>query len=222
MANQYGPWATLIDAAGNAQLSAFWRRRLVMLVPVSESSPSLSRRSLVCLFAAGALMFVLPTFRVAALAAEEEKPARIRKDLTARSVQEKNFRSAEQMPSEQPANRDQGKEQEKRSPAAQAAQHAYEATVEAYHAGLADFEAVYRWSRRWMQAEQAERGDAAIQSHLDRMQTFYSQIKVRREEGLRGGEEANFAAAHYYVVEAKDMLKQAKKSPTDRPVNRRD
>ncbi len=75
MSNQYGPWATLIDAGGNPQLSAFWRRRLTMLVPTSQSSPVLSRRNLLWLGAAGVLTGVVPTLRSAPALAEEEKPA---------------------------------------------------------------------------------------------------------------------------------------------------
>ena len=51
--NQYGPWATPIGACGNPQLSAFWRQRLTKLVPTSQSSPTLSRRSLLGLGAVG-------------------------------------------------------------------------------------------------------------------------------------------------------------------------
>jgi Spy/CpxP family protein refolding chaperone len=75
MTNQYGPWATSIDAGGNPQLSAFWRRRLTMLVPTSRTSPTLSRRNRLWLVAVALLMFALPTFRVAPAAAEEKKPA---------------------------------------------------------------------------------------------------------------------------------------------------
>jgi hypothetical protein len=65
MTNQYGPWASLIDAGGNPQLSAFWRRRLTMLVLTSRTSPTLSRRNLLWLVAAAVLTLVLPTFRPA-------------------------------------------------------------------------------------------------------------------------------------------------------------
>ncbi|MGA2797848.1 MAG: hypothetical protein ABSE63_09735 [Thermoguttaceae bacterium] len=55
MANKYGPWATLIDVGGSPQLSAFWKRRMSMLVPASQTSPVLSRRNLSLLAAAGIL-----------------------------------------------------------------------------------------------------------------------------------------------------------------------
>jgi SecD/SecF fusion protein len=74
MAHPYGPWATLIDAGQNPQLSTFWRRRLGMLVPTSQASPTLSRRNLLWLGAAAALMLVLPT-AYPAVAADKEKPA---------------------------------------------------------------------------------------------------------------------------------------------------
>ncbi len=62
MASQFGPWATPIDAGSNPQLSAFWRRRLTMLVPTSQTSPVLSRRHLLWLGAALVLTMVLPSF----------------------------------------------------------------------------------------------------------------------------------------------------------------
>jgi hypothetical protein len=75
MANPYGPWATLIDAGGNPQLSAFWRRRLTMLVPASRTSPALARRQLLCLGTAVALVMLLPTLRSAPAVGEEKKPS---------------------------------------------------------------------------------------------------------------------------------------------------
>ena len=74
MSNQYGPWATMIDVGGNPQLSAFWRRRLTMLVPASQTSPMLSRRNLLWLGVAAALMLLPPTLLAAPPAADEEEP----------------------------------------------------------------------------------------------------------------------------------------------------
>jgi hypothetical protein len=72
MKNQFGPWATLIDAGSNPQLSAFWRRRLTMLVPVSQTSPILSRRNLIWLGIVGILMIGVPTLRsISAVASEK-------------------------------------------------------------------------------------------------------------------------------------------------------
>jgi hypothetical protein len=75
MANQYGPWATLIDVGGSPQLSAFWKRRLTMLVPASRTSPVLSRRNRSFLAAAGILACILPTVFFTPAAAQEKKPA---------------------------------------------------------------------------------------------------------------------------------------------------
>lgn len=75
MSNPFGPWATSIDVGGNPQLSAFWRRRLTMLVPASQTSPVLSRRNLLLLGAAGAVTAMLPTLRLVSVMADEEKPA---------------------------------------------------------------------------------------------------------------------------------------------------
>ena len=71
-ANQYGPWATSIDAGGNPQLSTFWRRRLTKLVPTSQTSPTLSRRNLLCLSAAAVLVMIVPTVRLAVAAGDAE------------------------------------------------------------------------------------------------------------------------------------------------------
>ena len=73
MTNPYGPWATAINAGRNPQLSAFWRQRLTMLVPASRTSPMLSRRNLLGLVAAAALVCALPTFHTAPAVAEQEK-----------------------------------------------------------------------------------------------------------------------------------------------------
>jgi hypothetical protein len=75
MKNKYGPWATLIDIGGNPQLSAFWKRRLKMLVPASRTSPVLSRRNLSLLTAAGILACILPTVFFTPVAAQEKKPS---------------------------------------------------------------------------------------------------------------------------------------------------
>ncbi len=73
MTNPYGPWATAIDAGRNPQLSAFWRQRLTMLVPTSQTSPTLSRRIILGLVASAALLFALPTFHAAPVVAEQGK-----------------------------------------------------------------------------------------------------------------------------------------------------
>jgi dipeptidyl aminopeptidase/acylaminoacyl peptidase len=73
LANNYGPWATPINTGSNPQLSEFWKRRLTMLVPTSQTSPVLSRRNLLWLGAAGTLTSILPTFHAASVEADEEK-----------------------------------------------------------------------------------------------------------------------------------------------------
>ncbi len=79
MATQYGPWATAINVGRNPQLSPFWRRRLTMLVPTSQTSPVLSRRHLLWLGVAGALMLLLPTLRATPAAADDKKPVTLGK-----------------------------------------------------------------------------------------------------------------------------------------------
>ena len=45
------------------------------------------------------------------------------------------------------------------------------------------------------------------------MQAFYNKIAKLNEIAAKGGEDAKLAAAGYYVLEAKEMLKQAKTPP---------
>lgn len=86
MGSQYGPWATLMNAGGNPQLSTFWRRRLTMLAPTSQTSSTLSWRNLLCLVTAGTLMIGLPTFRATTALAEEEKPLKTHEKLASGGV----------------------------------------------------------------------------------------------------------------------------------------
>lgn len=196
---QYGPWATSIDTGARAELSTFWRRRLEMLLPVSQTSAIPSRRSLTCLVVIGVLLVALPTFCSVAAIAEDgngtDTPA-----------------AGEQKP-----NSDKPQKDDKNSSAAKAAQAAYEAAVEAYSKGNGDIESVYRWSTRWMQADALTRGTAAVQSHLDRMQMLCDRVAKLHELGAKGGEETNYAAARYYVLEAKDMLQRMKGLKSSRP-----
>jgi hypothetical protein len=74
MSNSFGPWATSIDAGGNPELSAFWRRRLTRLAAASQASPVLSRRQWLCLGATLVLVMLLPSFRLAPAVADEKKP----------------------------------------------------------------------------------------------------------------------------------------------------
>ncbi|MGD0655888.1 MAG: hypothetical protein ABSA16_16245 [Thermoguttaceae bacterium] len=110
MLNKFGPWATLIDAGGRPQLSAFWRRRLVMLVPASKTSPVLSRRNLLWLCTAGVLMFILPTVRSVSAAADDQKPAAEAKAST------NSAPVADEKTEKKPADAGEEKELEKSSP----------------------------------------------------------------------------------------------------------
>ncbi len=81
MTNPYGPWATAINAGRNPQLSSFWRQRLTMLVPASQTSPVLSWRNAVLLVTAASFVFLLPTFVAApAVAQHEDVPQEKGKD----------------------------------------------------------------------------------------------------------------------------------------------
>ena len=71
MNQPYGPWATLITAGQNPQLGTFWRRRLHLLVPVSQSSPAMSRQCVATLFAMALLLFLLPTLQPGPVTAQE-------------------------------------------------------------------------------------------------------------------------------------------------------
>jgi hypothetical protein len=207
MPKRYGPWATMIDVGDNLQLSTFWRRRIAMLPSVSRCRPILSQRSVACLLVAGAVFACLPTLRVNALAAE----------VMSKTAPEPRTGDAPQAESavkhreadEQPAGTTPGKP-EIASATTKAAHEAYDAAANAFWTGRADIEAVYRWSYRWMQADRADHGDAAIQAHLDRMRSLYEKISPLHETGSRGGEDTNFTAAHFYVEEAKQMLKQTR------------
>ena len=196
MAKRYGPWATSIDAGSRAELSTFWRRRLTMLLPASQTSAIPSRRSLVCLVAIGALLLTLPTFYSVAAVAE---------DVNSAGAPSANEPKASEKP-----NSDKPRKDDESNSAAKAAQAAYEAAVEAYSKSNGDIESVYRWSSRWMQADVSARGAAAVQSHLDRMQMLCDRIAKLHELGAKGGEETSYAAARYYVLEAKDMLQRMK------------
>ena len=96
MSTQYGPWATSINVGRNLQLSSFWRRRLTMLVPTSQTSPALSRRNILWLVTAGVIMLLLPTLRSSPVAAEEEKPATVGKKLPPLDPHEERLRNLSQ------------------------------------------------------------------------------------------------------------------------------
>jgi hypothetical protein len=207
MTNDYGPWATPINAGMNPQLSAFWRQRMTKLLPASRAQIAFSRRNRLSLWTWALLIIALPTVRAISAVADEHPPAKIIGKTTAGGSNEKDTPPSAKISREKPLQSDQ---EEKNSAAAQAAERAYTATYAEYETGRADIEAVYRWSIRWMQAEQAASGEAAIRSHLERMESLRDKIKGLNDAGARGGEAAGLAAAQYYVVEAKEMLEKAK------------
>ena len=73
MADNYGPWATPINAGMNPQLSAFWKTRLTMLVSASHTSPDLSRRSLLMLAGTAVAISHVPTLRDRSARAEQPR-----------------------------------------------------------------------------------------------------------------------------------------------------
>lgn len=72
MKRSFGPWATAMHVAPNPQLSTFWKRRVMMLCPTSQTSFRLSTAAVYWLVATGVLACALPTLRNAPLRAEEE------------------------------------------------------------------------------------------------------------------------------------------------------
>jgi hypothetical protein len=72
MNRPYGPWATLISAGQNPQLSAFWRRRMHMLVPLSQTSHTVSRCNVAVLVLVAAFVLLPPTLRPAPADARQQ------------------------------------------------------------------------------------------------------------------------------------------------------
>jgi Tol biopolymer transport system component len=73
-----------MDVGPNPQLSAFWKRRMALLVSASHTNPVLSRRTMLALGTAGAFTCLLPTLRSAPLLAEDKKRADGGKSLSGR------------------------------------------------------------------------------------------------------------------------------------------
>jgi hypothetical protein len=71
----FGPWVTLIDAGRNPQLGAFWRRRLGMLLRVTDARCDLSRRQVPWLAAAALVVCLAPTVRALPVLAEQSEAA---------------------------------------------------------------------------------------------------------------------------------------------------
>jgi RNA polymerase sigma factor (sigma-70 family) len=100
-----------------------------------------------------------------------------------------------------------------------AARESYEMTIKDIGAGrLKDIEVIYRWSRRWMDAQHAlskTAGErvAAAEAHLKRMKDIEKAAQQLAELNL-GGERfpsSSAAAARYYRVEAEGFLSELAK-----------
>jgi hypothetical protein len=88
-----------------------------------------------------------------------------------------------------------------------AAMTTYQTTQTDYDRGETTFTEVYRWSRRWAEAElsvaKARPAEIAeLQEHWKRMKRFYLRIKALNKTGRRGGEKQKLDAAGFYVAEA--------------------
>ena len=90
-----------------------------------------------------------------------------------------------------------------------AAEQAYFAHVIAFENDYANIDDVYRWSRRWTEAELRANRDRQKSAfdHLQRMQRFYLRAVALRKAGAKGGSTETVNATTYYVEEAKlDVL----------------
>jgi outer membrane protein TolC len=94
-----------------------------------------------------------------------------------------------------------------------AAQQAYDLTLAMYRTGKGDAEGVYRWSQRWLVAQQDMAGTkaertAAAEAHLGRMKDLEKVAEKLVKTGLVAPLEGK--AARFYVAEAEVWLAQAK------------
>jgi outer membrane protein TolC len=95
----------------------------------------------------------------------------------------------------------------------EAAREAYKTAETLYQQGRTEPEMVYRWSARWLSAQQAAAGTKAervraAEAHLLRMQELEKGVKGMTRAGVRppfDGREARF-----YVAEAEVWLAQAR------------
>lgn len=74
MHRPFGPWATMISAGQNLQLSTFWRRRLMRLPVVAQSSTAIPRRAIIAILIAGVVIGLMPTLYPSGAKAETDKP----------------------------------------------------------------------------------------------------------------------------------------------------
>ena len=90
-----------------------------------------------------------------------------------------------------------------------AAEGAYKATAASYEAGRYTVEDVYRWSKRLMEAQQADgKHFNARTEHLARMAQLHQKVSALYFTASKGGDGASYYATMFYVLEAgADKLK---------------
>jgi outer membrane protein TolC len=94
-----------------------------------------------------------------------------------------------------------------------AAQQAYDSALAQYRTGKGDAEGVYRWSHRWLVAQQEMAGtkaerEAAAAAHLGRVKDLEKAAEKLVKTGVAPPLEGK--AARFYVAEAEVWLAQAK------------
>lgn len=87
---------------------------------------------------------------------------------------------------------------------ADVADRAYKAAVASHDAGRGTVEDIYRWSRRLMEAQQADgKHPNAKAEHLARMVELHGRVgALHRAAVARGGSEENYYATKSYALEA--------------------
>ena len=93
------------------------------------------------------------------------------------------------------------------------AKEAYDLAEALYRQGKGEPETIYRWSHRWLTAQQALAGTkaertAAAEAHLDRMKRLEEVAKATVRVGMASPLDER--AAKFYVAEAEVWLAQAK------------
>jgi hypothetical protein len=87
---------------------------------------------------------------------------------------------------------------------AEAAEAAYRATSASYEAGRGTAEDIYLWSKRLMEAQQADgKHPNAKAEHLARMAQFYQKVSALYATGSKGGDESRYYATMFYLLEAR-------------------
>ena len=84
---------------------------------------------------------------------------------------------------------------------AEAAEQVLKGTQAHYEAGKATVEDVYRWSRRLMEAQQADgKHPKAREDHLNRLYALKAKAAVLYRSGSRGGDATEYYATTYYLL----------------------